>query len=189
MKITYNENPLCTTVELDESEKKELWYKIKIEYLEDRLWDVHYFLKNDKHEEAKELVNPEKYFTDEESSVDKQVNETMKWVLEELQSYHCGDCTCVPCSCGKCYAEGKLDIHTTKGLGKHEAHYIVGAFKDDRNLNEAIEYLENYSFDIIPESWKKYVDAYKESIPRWSKEKKNALEWLKEYKKQHFKKA
>ena len=31
MKITYNKNPLLTTVELDENEKKELWYKIKIQ--------------------------------------------------------------------------------------------------------------------------------------------------------------
>ena len=45
MKITYNKNPLFTTVELDENEKKELWYKIKIKEMEELLFSAHFYLE------------------------------------------------------------------------------------------------------------------------------------------------
>ena len=45
MKITYNKNPLLTTVELDENEKKELWYKIKIKEMVEILFSAHFYLE------------------------------------------------------------------------------------------------------------------------------------------------
>ncbi len=52
----------------------------------------------------------------------------MKYLVDALKNAHCGDCTCIACSCDKCHAEELLGIHTTRGLGKHEASYVEAAF-------------------------------------------------------------
>lgn len=45
MKIIWQPNPLHTIVELDEWEKKELWYKVKIDEMKSRLASAHFHLK------------------------------------------------------------------------------------------------------------------------------------------------
>ena len=45
MKIIYNKNPLLTTIELNELEKKEFWYKIKLKEMEDLLYSAHFYLE------------------------------------------------------------------------------------------------------------------------------------------------
>ena len=44
MRIVYGENPLWTSVLLNESEKKELWYRVKIAEMEDMLFSAHFHL-------------------------------------------------------------------------------------------------------------------------------------------------
>ncbi len=112
---------------------------------------------------------------------------------EEVQNYihylntqHMGDCTCVPCSCMRCHAEEMLGINTIKGLGKHQASKVLGAFGKDgnRTIDEAIA-----SLDVTPEynkspTWPDSLD-YNIHIPRWESERKSAAALLRTYKEEH----
>lgn len=196
MKITYNKNPLLTTVELDETDKTLLWHKIKIAELEERLSSVAFSLQEGKYfdlEDAKKMADTDYYWSDndnEKSQIDKRCDQLLAHFIEELQSTHVGDCTCVACSCSKCHAESILGIDTIPGLGKHEAHKIDGAFgaENQRSIEEAIERLSK--FEINPENytsdaWVK-MGGYEQFVPRWKAEQERAHAWLINYKNQHF---
>lgn len=214
MKITYNKNPLLTTIELDEHEKKELWYKIKVKELEEALSSASIYLDpanaswtmkpNYRHpqlttETLIEMVRKDYLDMDyvlgdekERSKLDQRVDELLEWYVQELQSDHCGDCTCVPASCSKCHAEALLGINTIPGLGKHSAYKINGAFGKDgaRTLDEAIIALGDY--DPKPpadpqelERWGK-VGGFMKHVPRWKSEAEAACVWLKNYRDTHF---
>lgn len=194
MKITYNKNPLWTTIELDENEKKELWYKIKIKEMEELLFEAYFHLKEGKYydlQRAREAVEPDYYMTGDEgdeNKIDKRCDEMLNYYLAELQSNHVGDCTCVPCSCGKCHAEDILGINTIQELGKHSAYKIDAAFgkHNERTIDEALESLSNYR-PIKGEAWAKYSqDDFDKHIPRWIAEAKKAYDWLVAYKSKHF---
>ncbi len=184
MKITYNKNPLYTTIELDEQEKKDFWNQIKIREMEDLLFDVHFHLEEGEYfdiEKARKAVNPDYYLTDEKSPLEKRCDMLLETYLEELQSFHIGDCTCVAWSCMKCHAESILGIDTIKGLPKHSAYKINSAFgeKNSKTIEEAIEYLANYEPTATWEGWEQHV-------PRWKAEAKVAHDWLVNYKNEHF---
>ncbi len=191
MKITYNKNPLWTTVELDEQEKRELWYKIKVKEMEELLFDAYFHLREkDKHfnlESARKAVEPDYYLgvTDnEKSDIDKRCDEMLEYYLAELQANHVGDCTCVACSCMKCHAEDLLGINTTKGLGKHSAYKINAAFgnKNEKTIEEALEFLNNYN-PIKGDAWSKFSqEEFDKHVPRWTAEAKLAYDWLLKYK-------
>lgn len=191
MKITYNKNPLWTTVELDENEKKELWYKIKIKEMEELLFEASFNLRDGKHynlEQARKAVDPEYYMTEEgdENKIDKRCDEMLNYYLSELQSNHVGDCTCVACSCLKCHAEELIGIDTTKGLGKHSAYKIQSAFgiKNERTIDEALEYLKQYN-PTKGAGWENFSqEDFDKYIPRWKTEANAAYEWLLNYKKE-----
>lgn len=193
MKINYNKNPLYTTISLDEHEKKELWYQIKLEDFENRLFNAYFYLNKDKFfdiEKAKREVDPDYYCTDEKSPIDKRCDELLQHYLDELQSNHIGDCICVPCSCSKCHVESLLHIDTIQGLGKHAAHKINEAFgkNNEKTIDEALDYLKNYDptpLDPESESWKK-MGGYEQYMPRWKQEAKVAYEWLLSYRDKHF---
>lgn len=177
MKITYAQNPLATIIELDEVEKQLLWYRIKVERLEDRLFDAHFHLQDDKYhdvEAAKRTVDPQFYCTDEKSPVEQQVDTLLDEYLHELQQSHVGDCTCVPMSCMKCHAEGLLGIHTTKGLNKHAAHNVEHAFDNVQTCEEAINWLQDTPINT---DWPGSL----EHLPRWKKEREDAINWLINY--------
>ena len=130
MKINYNKNPLYTTVELTEEEKKELWYKIKIEILENKVFEGGYYLEDNNRfdiERARKILKLE-YDKDDNNTIDKQCNEMVECYIVELAYGHAGDCTCNAFSCGKCQAETLLGIDTIEGLGKHSAYKIDNAF-------------------------------------------------------------
>lgn len=184
MKITYNKNPLDTTIELDEFEKKELWYKVKIAEMEDLLFSTHFHLTEGQHfsiDRARLECDPKYYMTDVKSGLDARVDDLTNYFIEELQSSHVGDCICVPCSCSKCHAEELVGIDTIPGLRKHVAYKINGAFgkENERTLDEAIAYLEAYEPKADWEGWEQY-------IPQWKEEAKEGAEWLKAYKARHF---
>lgn len=191
MKINWNKNPLHTTIDLDEHEKKELWYRIKIEEMEERLYGAHFSLQEGKYfdlERARSEVNADFYCTDDKSPLDKRCDEMLSYYLDELQAVHAGDCTCVPCSCSKCHAESLLNIDTIKGLGKHSAYKIDSAFGKDneKTLDEALQSLANYQ-PVRSESWLKYPqEEFDKHIPRWTQEAQAAHTWLKQYKDEHF---
>lgn len=179
MKIIYNQNPLNTVVELDDHEKKELWYKIKIDELEEKIQISKFHLTNDKYynlEEAKSYLEIE--------NIDKRCDQLLLCYIEELAAPHCGDCVCFPCACAKCYAESLLGIDTIKGLSKHSANKIEVAFaKNTKDIDSVIEYLNNYEpiLEYNPKIWIS-KENYEKHIPRWKGEAKQAAEWLLNYK-------
>lgn len=187
MKIIYHENPLCSTIELDEVEKKELFYQIKIQKMNELLFNAHFYLQNDQHydiEKAKKSLDPnywDESDDDDKTQLDKSCMEDLEVYLTHLSSKHVGDCVCIPCSCIKCHAENMLNIDTIKGLGKHQAHYIDLAFNYKNNIEDALYYLKNYQeiTDL------KKNEHNKQYINRWLKEASEAYEWLLNYKNKH----
>lgn len=212
MKIVYAENPLRTQVLLDDHEKKEFWYKIKIEELQERMISAYFHVEDEKDfydpKRAKQELDPEYFYVTwkdsskkgEKSGIDKRVDELFAYYIDDLENNpHVGDCTCVACSCSKCHAESLLGIDTMPGLGKHEASKIGGAFdRYDmtekkwytyvRTLDEVVAYLENDCANFEermksnPPDWK----GWEAHIPRWKQEGINAYNWLKKYREDHF---
>ena len=191
MQIYWNKNPLYTTIELDQHEKKELWYKIKLKEMEELLFSAHFHLQEDKYfdlAQARKEVEPDYYCTDDKSPLDKRCDEMLEYYLAELKDKHAGDCTCIPCSCSKCHAESLLDMDTIKGLGKHSAYKIDSAFgpNNEKTIDQAIESLANY-VPVKGENWKNTSQAdFDKHIPRWTEEARAAHVWLVNYKKEHF---
>lgn len=207
MKIIYNENPLRTTVELDEHDRQVFWLKLKIEELQNSLFSVHFNLMEGEYfdiERARKKAEPGFYFKEdhqEKTPLDERVDNLFKDYVEELLGIHSGDCTCVPCSCMKCGAEEILGINTlginTLKLfpGKHQLSQIDAAFSyrengdiKHRSLNEALTYLRDHKISREkPESWKRITQTeYESYIPRWEQVQSEAYEYLKKYAKEHF---
>jgi hypothetical protein len=194
MIINWDKNPLHTTIELDEYEQKELWYKIKIAEMEELLFNTHFYLQEGKYfnlEDARKQANASYYLSDDDnkrSDLDQRCDDMLKYYLIELQSFHSGDCTCVACSCSKCHAETLLGIDTIKGLGKHSAYKIDEAFgkHNEKTIDQALDSLANY--DVVRAgSWLKYPkEDFDQHVPRWKEEAKLAYQWLKQYKQEHF---
>lgn len=203
MKITYTENPLYTKIELDEHEKKELWYKLKIEDLTDKLFNVHYQLEKDEPDlnEVWRTADPAYYMADEgRDPIDIRADQMLEHYLGDLQGGHVGDCICVACTCSKCLVESMLGIDTIQGLGKHEAHKIDSAFSNgcvngvwlsDKSIDEVLEILRTYA-PVQPEgsdeSWAK-VGGFSAHVPRWIAEADRAYQWLLNYRNIHFNKG
>jgi hypothetical protein len=193
MKITYTENPLNTVVELDDHEKEVFKLKLKLKEYEEMLFDAHFHLQEDKQwfdiEKVRKALNPDHWCTDDESPVDKRVNEMFEHYLEELAGSHHGDCVCFAMTCSKCMAEDILGIWTIKGLGKHPAHKIDSLFRSGKNIHEAVDELEDYNPTYVPnEGWERAggKTAWEQHLPRWQEEAKVAAIWLRNYRDEHF---
>lgn len=212
MKINYNKNPLCTTIELTEHEKEVFKLKIRIKELEEMIFTGHWTLKHhdwwnktiakdgkdkpvrslqDTMNEAMDELDPNYIFGDEDgkSKFDKRVDELFDYFMADLESSHMGDCVCFACSCSKCHAEELLGVNTIKGLGKHSAHKIDSAFgpKNEKSLDEVLEHLQNYN-PTPPQdmtAWDK-VGGWAQHLPRWKDEARKAYDWLLAYKNEHF---
>jgi hypothetical protein len=196
MKINYNKNPLYTTITLDENEKQELWYKIKIAEMEDLLSDASFALQEGKSfnlDRARNQVDMNYYLADndhDKSQLDERCDTLLDYYITALQSYHVGDCTCVPCSCEKCHAESLLGIDTISGIGKHSLYKINEAFGKDneKTIDEVIASLSTYQINpnsFINVVWEK-LGGYEQYIPRWKNEAKVAHDWLVKYKNEHL---
>lgn len=83
----------------------------------------------------------------------KVTDEEVEWVVRGLRTEHGGDCTCIPCSCRKCWAEEYLGIDTIAGLGKHSAAKIQGAFKIGKTIDAAIDILSEEKEYVKPDTW------------------------------------
>lgn len=202
MNIIWAKNPLTTVVQLDDFDKKLLWYRIKSECLEEAIGQAHFDL-DPKHQEWCKTALKERCPTDfiadarrhldylficgdekrNDKSFHEYISELTQEYVTELAAYHTGDCTCVPCSCLKCRAEELVGTDTIAGLGKHEASFIAGAFtgKDGtvRDLDEALIYLKDYEPKNVAEWGKPHVS-------RWREEAARAYRWLSDYKREHF---
>ena len=198
MKINWQPNPLHTTVDLDERDRQVLRLKIKIERLTDLLGEAAFHIKEGEHYDlsrVREAVAYETWCADDdepEHDFNKEVERFLSYAVDELTTgVHCGDCTCVPCSCTKCWAEDLLGINTIKGAGKHSLYKIDAAFGDKDGsvtIDEAIRSLENYA-PTRNEAWIKSDptgERWEACLPRWRTEAAHAVEWLKKYRDEHF---
>lgn len=197
MKIIYHENPLRTVVELDEHDRQVFWLKIKVEELQNRLFDVHFSLTEGEFfnlDRARRDADPESYIQEdnqEKVSVDKRVDSLFDAYVKDLAGWHSGDCTCVACSCMKCRAEEILGVDTLKPFpGKQVLAKVDSAFcsyengeKKERSLAEAIAHLRDYKIPRQkPDAWNKTSQAeYEKHIPRWESEQARAYEYLNNY--------
>lgn len=185
MKITWNKQPLYSSIHLTDDEKKIYKMKIKIELMQEALWTAHFHLdyKDGKYfdlNRAKEEIN---------ADYDELADKRLKLYVDELENGgHFGDCVCIPATCFRCVAEDNLGFSTIENLGKHSAHKIMGIFDDKSvaTIDDAVHKLENmeYNFDKAKiHGWKSKAD-YDQHIPRWQYESKRAAEWMKKYKEQ-----
>lgn len=195
MRIIYNENPLRTVVELDAQDREVLWLKVKVEELQDKLFDVHFHLTEPQYfnvTTAQKAADPEKYIKEddqEKTPLDERVDMMFEYYVKSLADTHVGDCTKVACSCLKCRAEGILGVDTlTPSPGSGALHAISGAFGKNTTLSEAIAYLKSYRVDATkPDSWKHSAqEEYASHIKRWEKQASDAYEYLRQYAEQHF---
>ena len=114
--------------------------------------------------------------------VDAYIDKYMQWCEPALQSIHCGDCTCVPAMCEKCFAEQMLGFYTTEGLGKHEGHVLQSAFSTETTtIEEAIAYIDRPIQPTwgTPKEWEGHM-------ARWKDEHERAKQWLSQYLLEHI---
>lgn len=192
MKITYAQNPLATTVELDEHEIEVFRLKLKLEMLEECILGAQYNLGMNPYAKDKMDIDAAKRDLEyDEDKTNERVERRLKHYLEELKGTHVGDCTCVAMSCSKCHAESTLEIDTLKPFpGKHPMHHIASAFSrwnphtkqhdgPEVSIDEALEKLRTYKPTATWAGWEAHAD-------RWAKEAKSAYEYLLNYRNTHF---
>jgi hypothetical protein len=191
MNITYTPNPLNSRVDLNESERKELLYKIKLEQLKETIGYAAFLLaeKTEKTQEniqraAQELVQLNDSFYNQEGETpenpfDNHCQQLLEAYVLALKEPHCGDCTCVPCSCIKCYVEDLLGICTIPGLGKHEACKIA-SLPNNATADQIITELINYD----PHKKCTWGNTDAQLAARWKQEAENALAWMLNYRRQ-----
>lgn len=209
MKITYKDNPLATTVELDEGEKRELRLKLKLEYLEERISSAHFDLDPAHREWKQKHLNQAVTIEDSVTAalksldtgflldgeerngrtLDSYLDERLGYYVEALREEHEGDCTCIPCSCIKCHAESLVGVDTIAGLGKHPGSKLSGLFQTPKGggpeptIDEVLEKLRDYK-PVKGPGWERYTEEdFQRNVPRWTAEAKHAYDWLLEYKK------
>lgn len=174
-------------MELSETDQKEFWLKIKISRMENILESV--WFKSSKSDYNINEIRKDldiDYWCPEDnikSKLDERVDELFNIFMAELRGSHIGDCTCVPCSCTKCYAEELMGINTIPGLKQHAASMIESAFSEHKTIDEAIYFLENYVPDRTKGGWDSESDErWDEVSPEFIEQAKDAAIWLKNYK-------
>lgn len=179
MKIIYTQNPLKSIVHLDAHDRELFKLNIRIEELEENMFNAHFHLNPD--DQYYDPVKARNALYEDKAKLDDRVTELYECYMGNLAGEHCGDCICVPCACTKCYAENLFGIGTITGLGKHAASKIHSAFgKDnDKTLAQALDSLKNYNSNTEWKEWEKYSDG-------WIEDNKFAYEWLLKYKADHF---
>jgi len=185
MNIIWNQNPLTTVVELNDSDREMLVRYIQNERYSDILADIEMGIADGKITSLDEVHKQAKKWEEIcELNIDSDMVKTFE---EELKQGHIGDCTCVPCSCLKCHAEHALGICTIAGLGNHEASKINGAFEGSKTIDEALWTLTKpITYEDRHSAWEKYSrEDYEKHIPRWEQESYNALRWLTQYRVKH----
>lgn len=197
MNIIWKPNPLTSIVEVDDNDKE----RMLLAYKDDRYCSLLIRIQNG----VKGKFNQPKW------TLEQVETEVEKWrkicemdidspeltaYIDDLSGVHIGDCTCIACSCMKCWGESLLGISTIEGLGNHEGANLWSAFTkpgrdtydedswhDDIDL--ALEYLNTPISETPNKHYEGKEDLWKSCIPRWESERKNAYKWLKAYKEEH----
>lgn len=188
MKITWKENPLATVIELDAADRRVLKLRLEIEDLTDRISSARISLSPEWHKDYKindAVISALRHLDIPDG--DARLDGRLALFETGLASTHCGDCTCIPSSCMKCYAEHLLGVDTIAGLGKHEGSKIAGVFAaKSASISEVLDSLNNYH-PIKGPAWDKFSDEeFQQHVPRWIAEARNAHTWLSAYEQTHF---
>lgn len=142
MKINWSENPLKTSIFLDELEKNIFAEKAKIRELKSAAQYASLHLRD----RSDKFYDPDRAHSLLQFALDEgALAERTKDMLAELEGgFHCGDCTCVPTSCEKCLAEEILEINTLDGLKQHIGHQIDALFgrEDSLGMEQVLAALE-----------------------------------------------
>ena len=104
--------------------------------------------------------------------IEATIDDRVKLAESELSGCHVGDCTCVACSCSKCWAEGLLGIDTIPGLGKHQASHISDEFwiTPTPSIHDVIAKLED-SHPVRSGAWENLPqEDFDRCVPRWIEE-------------------
>ncbi len=193
MKIQYAENPLASKIILSDAEKKELWYRIKIDEMQNRVYSAMFSLEEGQYfdiKRARHQLDENYWFPDkddEKSKLDQRVDTLFEHYITSLEEgWHIGDCVCVPCSCSKCHAESLIGVDTMNGIYKHPASNILSVFdstthdgkprahlKDDATCQEMIDHLKANP-PKVTEGWEQYHE-------RWITEHELTIDWLERY--------
>lgn len=182
MKIIYNQNPLASTIELNDYEYEILRLKIKIDMLENKMVEANMYLNEHRFdlEAAKQTVDL--HFLDEPSSFNAELERTFTYLKDELTGVHSGDCTCFPCSCCKCAVEDMLEIDTLDKAGKHVLNKVNHVFDQPGVLtcDDAITWLESHEVEIPEAKMLPYFEG-------WKQTRLKAIAYLKNYSLTHLK--
>jgi hypothetical protein len=188
MKIHWHQNPFKTRIELDDRDRKMVLLALQCEEYEQILISLDMKLK-DKEKPLTDLDEIKKRVGHWGEICNMEVDsESVQRYLSYIDDEHMGDCTCVPCSCMRCYLENMLGIDTIRGLGKHAARNVQSAFgvDGDRTIEAAIATLEEPKEYVKGDSWARFSqEEYEKHIPRWESERKAAAVWLRNYKQEH----
>jgi|ERR1700691_1629201 len=183
MKILYNQNPLKTVIELDETDKKLVKLSIRYANLEDLTYDIIDGIL----ETIKNNIMVD-YKTLEKSSdrielydrINAATNNDYDFIIEELSGTHIGDCTCMPASCTKCRGEEYLGINTISGLTKHQACIISNIFnKENITIIQVLNLLLTKTWEK-PDNWSSQKQ-WEEYLPGFKQTYLETYNWLYEY--------
>ena len=155
MKILYRNNPLYTSVFLNNAETLLLKERFKYERLCEALYEV---MHRDKLKEKKLGVKPtfEEILEDINDWADKSVPMYIKALQEER---HDGDCIYQSCSCAKCYAEKLMKVNTIDGLSKKDALYLT-KYSNDVKIDDILNDLKDKEKPELV----KWLEKYKEKV-------------------------
>jgi hypothetical protein len=179
MRVEYTENPLDIRFYIDAHERKVLHMQLQIADLEETVSYAAYSLGKPPVdlEALRRRFSTDHLYSDTRL---KELDDAAAVYESELRSFHSGDCTCVPCSCTKCYALDLIGLSAqdpTYAIGKHEMSKIGAAFQAGVDTCEkAIAHLEEHDESELKEDWQL------PHLERWEKERHNAIKFLKHYK-------
>jgi hypothetical protein len=197
MIIQYAQNPLETKVFLNDTEKKLLFYRVKLDKLCNNLFDIQYNVdqattRTTQHENewieenySRIRKSPNKYLIDNIDNLWKKFDkieyneEEIKDLIEDLQNPHCGDCEYHYNSCGRCLAESYLGIDTVKDFGGNPPvnsliNFVFGRIVH-KNIDVAISYLsgiESY-YPYTGEGWIQFRSYVVDILKVYKKDKLN----------------
>lgn len=189
MEIIWKKNPLATVIKIDDRDREYMRVKIEVDELWNKVYHVKFLAdpkwkRHDPEKAIKEII------AIDHVKIDKRINELMEYYENDLRQVHCGDCTCVPVSCTKCYAEEMLGINTIEGLGNHEGYKLISYFSKYNEIDDVLNALDNYKVEPFAENkaWRNsnFTEEYYNSwIPEWTAQAKSAAVWLRKYKEEH----
>lgn len=183
MKINWNPNPFNTTVELDDHDKHNLLIAYQNEQYVNLLYKLERALTKNPNQELSttlDLIKKWREICDLEVDSDHIKNQ-----IRSLDDIHLGDCTCMACSCSRCYVESLLNINTLP-FSKHIASNIFWAFDENKTLKQALDELSKPKQYKKTKEWDHFTQEQFDGFTlRWKSERETAYTELLAYKQEH----